>query len=239
MNQNLSLAQERIHTNLQKARLSGRVIMPQDAGFDNARALYYSSINKRPAAIVRAANETDVSRVISFARENGLELAVRSGGHSLAGHGVSEGGIVLDLSEMRKIEIDAVDQQRSEAIVIHLKASAAPMAVAQIRVLGGAMARIPSDATAFAHRKRRIMMNIAAMYERREEADVHEDWAVRFAAALQPSDASVHVSFLGDEGAGRVREAYPGSTWDRLAAIKRRYDPSNFFRLNHNIPPAS
>jgi len=46
------------------------------------------------------------------------------------------------------------------------------------------------------------------------------------------------VNFLGDEGAARVRDAYPGSTWDRLAAIKARYDPTNLFRLNQNIPPA-
>jgi hypothetical protein len=82
------------------------------------------------------------------------------------------------------------------------------------------------------------MMNVAGLCERREEADVHEDWVTRFAAALQQGDTGVYVNFLGDEGAARVREAYPASTWERLAAIKRRYDPSNFFRLNHNIPPA-
>jgi len=48
----------------------------------------------------------------------------------------------------------------------------------------------------------------------------------------------VYVNFVGDEGQARVREAYPGSTWERLAAVKRRYDPANLFRLNQNIPPA-
>ena len=57
--------------------------------------------------IVRAADAADVARVIALARETGAELAVRSGGHSPAGHGVSEGGIVLDLSAMRALEIDA------------------------------------------------------------------------------------------------------------------------------------
>jgi FAD/FMN-containing dehydrogenase len=47
-----------------------------------------------------------------------------------------------------------------------------------------------------------------------------------------------YVNFLADEGPGRVREAYPGTTWDRLAAIKARYDPDNLFRRNQNIPPA-
>jgi FAD/FMN-containing dehydrogenase len=46
------------------------------------------------------------------------------------------------------------------------------------------------------------------------------------------------VGFLGDEGAGRVRDAYPGPTWDRLAEIKRRYDRTNLFHLNQNVPPA-
>jgi FAD/FMN-containing dehydrogenase len=59
-----------------------------------------------------------------------------------------------------------------------------------------------------------------------------------FAAGLSDGDAGVYVNFLGDEGEMRVRDAYPGDTWSRLAAVKRRYDPSNLFRLNHNIPPA-
>ena len=110
------------------------------------------------------------------------------------------------------------------------------MAAAQLRVLGGAMARVPAAATAFAHRRRRIMLNIAAMYERLEAAPAHEAWATRFAAALNQREAGAYVGFLGDEGEARVREAYPGSTWDRLTAIKRRYDPTNLFRLNQNIP---
>jgi hypothetical protein len=68
---------------------------------------------------------------------------------------------------------------------------------------------------------------------------VHEDWVTSFAAALGQGDAGVYVNFLGDEGEGRVHEAYPGSTWDRLAAIKGRYDPTNLFRLNQNIAPAT
>lgn len=106
MNQSLSLTQEKIYANLQKAHLSGQVISQQDVEFDQARAIFYCWIDKRPTAIVRATNETDVARVIALARENGVELAVRSGGHSLAGHSMSEGGIVLDLSGMNKIEID-------------------------------------------------------------------------------------------------------------------------------------
>src|SRR3712207_9537528 len=89
-----------------RALFDGRVIAPEDAAYDAARAVFYGSRNRRPAAIVRAKNAADVSRVVTLAREKGLELAVRSGGHSLAGHSVPEGGIGLDLSQMKGLEID-------------------------------------------------------------------------------------------------------------------------------------
>src|SRR5215204_2063000 len=444
-----------------RATLKGQVIAPQDAGYDEARTVFYGGFDRHPAAIVRVANPTDVSHVVALARESGLELAVRSGGHSLAGHGVSDGGIVLDLSDTKNLQIDvegrtawaetgltageytaatgahglttgfgdtgsvgiggltlgggvgylvrkhgltiddlisaevvtadgrllsvdaeshpdlfwairggggnfgvatrfrfrlhevdtivggmlvlpatpgviasfvaeaeaapeelsaianimvappmpflpaehhgqlvimammvyagkveagertiaqfralatplvdtvvpkpypemyepmgpgpdeevarsmfidSVDDRAAETIVEHLRASSAQMAVAQLRILGGAMARVPVEATAFAHRKRRIMVALGAVYEHREEAAVHEDWVSGFAAALCQDDGGVYVNFVGEEGEARVREAYPGSTWDRLAAIKGRYDPTNLFRLNQNVPPAT
>src|SRR5215203_1788060 len=89
-----------------RAFFDGRVIAPEDDAYDVARAVFYGSRNRRPAAIVRAKDAADVSRVVTLAREKGLELAVKSGGHSLAGHSVSEGGIVLDLSQMKGLEID-------------------------------------------------------------------------------------------------------------------------------------
>jgi FAD/FMN-containing dehydrogenase len=444
-----------------RAAFNGRVIAPDDAGYDEARAVFYGAIDRRPAVIIRVASAADVSQVVSLARETGLNLAVRSGGHSLAGHSTTDGGIVLDLSDMKALQIDterrtawaetgltageytavagthglatgfgdtgsvgiggitlgggvgyfvrkygltiddllaadvvtadgrllrvdaethpdlfwairggggnfgvatrfrfrlhevdtivggmlllpatpdviesfvaeaeaapeelsvianimpaapmpfvpavhhgrlvimamlvytgevgagertiapfralatpladtvgpkpypqmyeptgpgpdeevarslfidSVDSRVAETIVEHLQASSAPLAVAQLRVLGGAMARVPAEATAFAHRKRQIMVALGAVYEHREEEAVHEDWVTSFAAALGQGDAGVYVNFLGDEGEGRVREAYPGSTWDRLAAIKGRYDPTNLFRLNQNIAPAT
>src|SRR5688500_10603234 len=87
--------------------LSGRVIAPGDAEDDEARTIFYGGIDRRPMFIVRAANAEDVSQVVLLARVTGLELAVRSGGHSFAGHSVCEGGIVLDLCDMKGIEIDS------------------------------------------------------------------------------------------------------------------------------------
>jgi FAD/FMN-containing dehydrogenase len=445
-----------------RADFDGRVIAPDDPGYDQARGVFYGSFDRRPALIVRPTDAAEVATVVALARDSGLELAVRSGGHSLAGHSVSEGGIVLDLSAMRDLDIDAeartawaqtgltageytvaagahglatgfgdtgsvgiggltlgggvgylvrkhgltiddllaaelvtadgqvlrtdaethpdlfwairggggnfgvatrfryrlhpvdrvvggmlllpataeviaafvaeaeaapeelsaianvmvappmppipeqahgklmvmallcwageveageravarfrglatpfadmvrpmpypeiyqfteggpgpdheaarslfldaVDGATAETIVEHLRTSTAPLAVAQLRVLGGAMARVPADATAFAHRGRRIMAALGAVWERPEEAATHQAWVTGFAAALRQGDPGVYVNFVGDEGQTRVREAYPGSTWERLAAVKRRYDPANLFRLNQNIPPA-
>jgi FAD/FMN-containing dehydrogenase len=445
-----------------RSELKGQVIAPGDAGYDQARTVFYGGIDRRPAVIVRVADESDVSRVVSLARETGLELAVRSGGHSTAGHSVIDGGIVLDLSDMRALDIDVerrtawaqtgltagdytnaaaahglatgfgdtgsvgiggltlgggvgflvrkygltiddlvaadivtadgellrveaethpdlfwairggggnfgvatrfqlrlhkvgtivggmlflpatpdiiasfiaeaeaapeelstianvmpappmpfvpeehhgrlvifallvhsgggeageravapfralatpivdmvkampypeiylpedeeyhptavghtmfvdtIDRQVAETILEYLQASDATMRVAQLRVLGGAMARVPVEATAFAHRQSRIMVNVAAFYEGAEDRLVREAWVTDFAAALLQDDSGAYVGFIGDEGESRIREAYPGATWDRLAAIKRRYDPSNLFRLNQNIPPAT
>ena len=447
-------------TDLRNA-VAGRVIGPGDAGYDDARTVFNGAIDRRPAAIVRVLDATDVARAVSLARESGLELAVRSGGHSGAGHGVTDGGIVIDLREMRDLSIDleertawaetglsageytaaaatcglatgfgdigsvgiggitlgggvgylvrkhgltiddllaaevvtadgeilradaeshpdlfwairggggnygvatrlqfrlhelqgvlggmlflpatpeviagfvaeaeaapdelstianvmpappmpflpedqhgrlvvmatlayagpaaageravapfrglaqpiadtlrpmpypelfppeqqdyrpvsaartmfvdGIDREAAETIVEHLRGATAPMAVAQLRALGGAAARVPADATAFAHRDRRVMLNVAAVYERPDEAAVHEAWVEGLAAALGGAGAGAYVNFLGDEGEHRVREAYPGPTWDRLAAIKARYDPTNLFRLNQNVPPA-
>jgi len=138
----------------------------------------------------------------------------------------------------RTMFVDTVDRQVAETIVEHLQASDAAMRAVQLRVLGGAMARVPAQATAFAHRDRPIMANVAAFSERPQNQPVREAWVADFAAALRQGEADAYVGFLGDEGEARVRDAYPGPTWDRLAAVKRRYDPTNLFRLNQNILPA-
>jgi len=444
------------------SKVYGQLIRPQDDGYDEVRTIFYGGFDRRPELIVRVKDATDISHVIALARDCGLELAVRSGGHSVAGHSTTEGGIVLDLSEMKNLELDVegrtawaqtgltageytvatgahglatgfgdtgsvgiggitlgggvgylvrkygltiddllaaevatadgellrvdaeshpdlfwairggggnfgvatrfqfrlhevdeivggmlilpatpevmasfvieaeaapeelstianvmtappmpflpaevhgqlvitamlvyageevaagqravapfralaepivdmlkpmpyaeiyppeedgfhptavartmfidnLDRDVSQTILEHLQASDAPMRVAQIRVLGGAMARIPAEATAFAHRSSRIMVNVAAFYEGTEERAAREAWVNHFAAALRQGEGGAYVGFLGEEGEERIREAYPKFTWDRLAEIKRRYDPTNLFRLNQNIPPA-
>ena len=94
--------------------LTGRVIGPGDPDYDQARMIMYGGFDRRPALIARVADADDVAIVIRFARESGLNLAVRSGGHSVAGHSATEGGIVLDLRDMKAIDID-VDERTAWA----------------------------------------------------------------------------------------------------------------------------
>jgi FAD/FMN-containing dehydrogenase len=123
------------------------------------------------------------------------------------------------------------------SVLRFLGASDAAVRVAQIRVLGGAVARVPDDATAYAHRSRRIMVNVAAFYDGPDDRPRRQGWVDEFASALVQGDGGKYVNFVGDEGEAGVRAAYPGPTWDRLAAIKRRYDPANLFHRNQNVPP--
>ncbi|HSO11678.1 MAG TPA: FAD-binding oxidoreductase [Anaerolineales bacterium] len=444
-----------------RALFNGRVIAPDDPRYEQARTVFTGNIDRRPAAIVRVADAGDVSRLVSLAREHGFELAVRSGGHSGAGHSTTDGGIVLDLSGMKDLQInpkertvwagtgltaaeytaavgahglatgfgdtgsvglggitlgggigfllrkygltidsllaaevvtadgqllhvddkshpdlfwairggggnfgvatrfkfqlhevdmvlggmlflpatpntiasfiaeaesapeelstianvmtappmpflpaevhgkpiimgmivyagnpadgekvvapfrafatphanmlrpmhypemyppeeggyhpvsvgrtlflDHVTRSDAELILDRLRRSTGSMAVTQLRVLGGAMARVPVEATAFAHRKSRIMANLAALYEKPEEKEIHEAWATEFLSSLQQSDKGMYVNFVGDESKAHIRAAYPGGTWERLGQIKAKYDPTNLFRLNQNIPPS-
>jgi FAD/FMN-containing dehydrogenase len=123
-------------------------------------------------------------------------------------------------------------------ILERLQEPVGQMRVVQLRTLGGAMATVPDDATAFAHRSRKVMVNVGALYAGEDEQPAARDWVARMAEMLHGDDTTGYVNFLGDEGPDRVRQAYPGDTWNRLREIKRRYDPANVFRMNQNIPPA-
>jgi FAD/FMN-containing dehydrogenase len=445
-----------------RATLSGTVISPNDAGYDDARSLFFTGFDRRPAAIVRVADASDVARVVAVARETGAELAVRSGGHSYAGYGTSEGGVVLDLSAMNAVEVDAdrrtawtqtgvkagdytratgahglatglgdtptvgvggitlsggigylvrkhgltiddvlaaevvtadgellevddathpdlfwalrggggnfgvvtrlqfrlhevdevlggmlvlpasadvitglvaaaeaapeelsvianiakappvpfipaeghgkpvvlanvvyagdveaggralapiralappfadmvrpirypqiyegaggasaayaattnmlvdgLEPGAAQAILDGLETSAAQMPAVQLRVLGGAMARVPAGATAFAHRAAKLMVNVTAFHRRSDETPEHLAWSHGLAAALSNGAAGAYAGFLGPDGEQGARRAYPAGTLERLAEAKRQYDPSNLFRLNLNVPPDS
>jgi FAD/FMN-containing dehydrogenase len=132
---------------------------------------------------------------------------------------------------------DNIGITEAETILDKLTASEAITSIVQLRVLGGAIGRVSSDATAYAHRQRRVLVNVVAMYVDSEEGDKHRGWVEALSLRLHQGEPGVNLNFLGDEGPDRVREAYPGPTWDRLREVKRKYDPNNLFSRNHNIPP--
>ncbi|HEX6048487.1 MAG TPA: FAD-binding oxidoreductase, partial [Gemmatimonadaceae bacterium] len=430
------------------SELKGRVITPDDPAYDQARTVFYGGIDKRPSVIARVSGVDDVRRVIAKARNEGYELAVRSGGHSIVGHSTTDGGIVIDLREMSKIEVDpdartawvetgatalqvtqalaayglvigfgdagsvgvggitlgggigflvrkfgmtidavlaaeivtadgrhlrvdeehhpdlfwairggggnfgvvtrlkyrlhelrqftggilvlpatpetiagfaaaalaapdelstignvmpappmpflpaevhgqlvifammafAGDDESASRALAPFRALATPLAdmvkpgpyaamyppedpnyrpnavartlfvdgidaskartifdslsksdgmrVTQLRALGGAMGRVPADATAFAHRSKPMLVNVAAFIQGEADRAARRAWATELARALQPNDDSAYVGFLTDDGEARIHAAYPGATWDRLARIKSAYDPT-------------
>jgi FAD binding domain-containing protein len=87
-------------------QVSGSVLGPQDAGYDAARAVHNGLIDRRPALIVRCRTTNDVIAALSFAHRAGLEVSIRGGGHNVAGRAVTDGGVMIDLAEMKAIAID-------------------------------------------------------------------------------------------------------------------------------------
>src|SRR5215475_10420445 len=90
-----------------KGGFRGEVIRPGDASYDSARAIWNAMIDKRPALIARCTSTADVVRAVNFARDNRLVLAVRGGGHNIAGSALCDEGVVVDLSQMKAVNVDA------------------------------------------------------------------------------------------------------------------------------------
>ena len=137
----------------------------------------------------------------------------------------------------RTMFLDGVDVGRAKAVLDALESSDAMLRVAQLRVLGGAAARVAEDETAYAHRSAKVMANVAAFYDGPDDRADKQRWVEETSALLHTGDDRAYVNFLTDEGEERVRAAYPGATWERLAAVKATYDPQNLFRRNQNVPP--
>lgn len=135
--------------------------------------------------------------------------------------------------------MDRVDLDTAEIIMQYLASSDAPMRAVQIRVLGGAISQVPSDSTAYAHRGAKIMTNVANFYTGPDDKPVREKWISDIKAALDQGVDGAYVNFVNEESPERVASAYPEATYQRLAAVKAQYDPTNLFHNNHNIPPAA
>ena len=138
----------------------------------------------------------------------------------------------------RTIFMEHVGVEEAALMLGRLAASDASLRVVQLRELGGAMARVPNSATAFAHRSSKILATVAAFADDLDDIPHRQDWVEEVIGAIRQGDPGAYVNFVAEEGEERVHDAYPGTTWDRLAAIKGTYDPDNLFHLNQNVPPA-
>ena len=148
--------------------------------------------------------------------------------HQADPHGVS----------IRSMFADELSDAALDAMLAAVQHATSPFSMVQLRGLGGAVARVGGDATAFAHRDRRYFVAIIGLWlDAAEDPAPHRAWTEALWRAIRPEGSGVYVNFLENEGADRVRDAYPPATYARLAEIKRKYDPRNVFRFNQNILP--
>jgi hypothetical protein len=126
-----------------------------------------------------------------------------------------------------------------DTICEHLATISSPLSTVPIFSFGGAMSRVPEDATAFPHRDANHDINIVASWlpEDAGDADRHRAWVRGFFDALAPHSRGVYVNFTSDDAQTRVQEAYTPLQWSRLRTLKTAWDPDNVFRGNANIPP--
>jgi FAD/FMN-containing dehydrogenase len=99
------------HVDTLQRVLHGQILTPGDVEYDRARQIWNAMIDRRPSVIVRCADASDVSHVVAFAREQGLDLAIRGGGHNIAGSALCDGGLVLDMSRLTEIVVDPERQR--------------------------------------------------------------------------------------------------------------------------------
>jgi FAD/FMN-containing dehydrogenase len=134
--------------------------------------------------------------------------------------------------------LDDLDDAAIDVLVDGFERVPSPLSQVILARMGGAVARVPGDATAFPHRQARNLLWLVSAWTPDADPEPNLAWGRELAAAVAPFAAGgVYVNALGDEPESRVRSAY-GANWQRLVEVKRAYDPDNVFRLNANIRPA-
>jgi hypothetical protein len=139
---------------------------------------------------------------------------------------------------MRSCDVTELSDEVIDITVDHSLRISSPLTAFPIWQRGGAAARVGEDETAFGGRSAGHTFNITAVTATAEGFEEEREWVRNFWTALEPYQTGAYVNFLMDEGEGRVRRAYGARKYDRLRALKRRYDPDNLFSLNQNIRPA-
>ena len=138
---------------------------------------------------------------------------------------------------IRSCNLAELTDEVIDVLVDHGLRIASPVTVFSIYHLGGAVARVGEDETAFGGRDAGHTVNVIGITTTGEGFEQEREWARGLWSALRPHHQHVYVNFMMEEGEDRIREAYGAAKYDRLKALKRKHDPSNFFRLNQNIPP--
>jgi hypothetical protein len=140
---------------------------------------------------------------------------------------------------MRACDVAELTEEVIDITVDHSLRINSPLTAFPIWQLGGAVARVGEDETAFGGRSAGHTFNIGGITETEEGFEEEREWVRDFWSALEPYHTSVYVNFLMEEGEERIRQAYGAKKYDRLKALKHRYDPDNLFRLNQNIRPTA
>jgi hypothetical protein len=135
-------------------------------------------------------------------------------------------------SFLEEISDDLIDK-----ILTGFEAVTSPQSMVLIEQLHGAINRVGENETAFSHRSARYDLTAMSIWMETSEAEEHTRWTQEFAEAVQPFARGTYVNYMGQEGPEGVKAAYPPGTYEKLVAVKNRYDPTNFFRLNQNIRP--
>ena len=127
----------------------------------------------------------------------------------------------------------------ADVLLDALHSITSPLSDFKVFTLGGAIARVPEEATAYSHREAPLVLNINARWSDGGDSGRHMAWTRSLWDAMQPFSAGGgYTNWMGNEGPDRIRAAYGERKFDRLVALKTRYDPTNFLRLNQNIPPS-
>jgi FAD/FMN-containing dehydrogenase len=140
---------------------------------------------------------------------------------------------------VRQLFADDITDEAIDSTLRAIETATSPMCMINYRILGGAMAQVAPGETAFAHRDRKFFIAVLGLWADASEDDrPHRAWTEAAFEEIKSIGVGVYSNFLEQEGEDRIHEAYPGETYNRLAEVKQRYDPTNFFRFNQNIRPA-
>lgn len=137
----------------------------------------------------------------------------------------------------RSFYFDGWTEAQATAAIEAVAASEAAVTVVNLRPMGGAIAEVPVDATAFGHRRRAVMASINALSPRSDDIAEREAWADGLRSVLGDADAAGYLNFATRASEDDIRRSYAGQTWARLRAVKDEYDPGNLFAANFSVPP--